>query len=523
MYGMLCALLATGLWLLLATYWELPVSTTHSIVGAVIGMSMVAAGPESVIWWKAGKAGQFPIGDSVARIIMSWLVAPVLTGFLALALFLFTRHAVLRRTRSFQLSLWLFPFYGFLTSFILTIFIIKKGFKGINVTWQGEKTDIGSVSWGVACAIGGMFGAVAATFAATVGIWVVKKKVARDLEEEQKEIKEAERAAEVAIEAELADMEAAEREAAADVPGSSSGVTPASLRAVRKSKIWSNLTTSANTDIHEVTQTDARIAQIHASAEVFDSKTERVFTYLQICTACMNSLAHGSNDVANAVGPLAAIYGAWQCTCVDSKFDVPRWILVIGGAGIVLGLALYGYKIMRVMGVKMAKLTPSRGYCVELSAATIVIIGSAFGLPLSTTQAMVGAVTAIGMLEGARGFNYLLLLKFFLGWVATLVIAGGTAAAFTAQGLYSPNNSASLARAEYGAAINATNANIATALAGMGRAEQAAAIANQTAVWAENVITSLGPQLCSMQQGLVFLYPQNASIYEPLAQCAPVV
>ena len=165
----------------------------------------------------------------------------------------------------------------------------------------------------------------------------------------------------------------------------------------------------------------------HANAEQFDRKTELSFKYLQVFTACCNSFAHGSNDVANSIGPYAGIYAVWQCTCVSSKSTVPVWILVVGGAGIVLGLATYGYKIMRVLGVKMTKLTNSRGaravagwccaqsllglcrrqssgfqpaartiarrcppaiagYCVELSSAIVVIVGSRYGLPLSTTQ-----------------------------------------------------------------------------------------------------------------------------------------
>lgn len=119
--------------------------------------------------------------------------------------------------------------------------------------------------------------------------------------------------------------------------------------------------------------------------------------------------------------------------------QVPAWILALGGLGIVLGLATFGYKIMQVLGVKMTRLTNSRGFCVELAAAITVILGSRYGLPLSTTHCIVGAVTGIGILEGSKGFNAILLVKFFLGWVATLIVAGFTSAAFMAQGIYSPN------------------------------------------------------------------------------------
>lgn len=128
-----------------------------------------------------------------------------------------------------------------------------------------------------------------------------------------------------------------------------------------------------------------------------------------------------------------------MCTCVTNKSAVPEWILVMGGLGIVVGLATLGYKIMRVLGVKMTRLTNSRGFCVELAAALTVIIGSRYGLPLSTTHCMVGAVTGIGILEGSKGFNAMILVRFFFGWVATLIVAGLTAALFSAQGIYTPN------------------------------------------------------------------------------------
>ena len=210
------------------------------------------------------------------------------------------------------------------------------------------------------------------------------------------------------------------------------------LVTMRKSRVWKTISASANTDIHEIVEHDAKLSAMHAHSEVFDDKTENAFKYLQVFTACANSFAHGSNDVANAIGPFAAIYGIWQCSCISETAGVPSWVLAMGGLGLVVGLATYGYKIMAVLGVKMTKLTNSRGYCVELGAAATVILGSRFGLPLSTTHALVGAVSGVGLLEGRGGFNGILLVKFFFGWVATLIIAGGTSAAFTAQGVYSP-------------------------------------------------------------------------------------
>ncbi len=251
--------------------------------------------------------------------------------------------------------------------------------------------------------------------------------------------------------------DAGEGAGAADTPegaaageGAKKNATPRMLQDMRKSKVWSALTAGVRADIHASSRRAGKIHDMHAAAEVFDSKTELSFRYLQVLSACANSFAHGANDVANAIGPLAAIYSIWQCTCVESKSTVPIWMFVIGGAGLVVGLATLGYKIMGALGVKMTKLTNSRGYCAELTAAIVVIVSSRYGFPVSTTQVITGAIAGIGVQEvlsaRMRGekdasirFNFRLLGKFFLGWIATLAIAGLTAAAFTAQGIYAPN------------------------------------------------------------------------------------
>ncbi|PSC75854.1 sodium phosphate symporter [Micractinium conductrix] len=438
MYGMLCAMLATGIWLIVATYLELPVSTTHSIVGAVIGMSMVAAGADSVIWSK--EKSSFPFLEGVSVIIISWFTSPLLAGLCGAGLFLFTRHAVLRRKNSYNKSLWMLPLFTFITVYIGCYYIIQKGPK------LASKVDDVTNAWISAC-----FAAGGALIAGLIGVPLIKRQVARDWEELEKAevIPELHQAGEKGKDMESGsdnDVAAAEPAAAA-----AANRTPAMLQDMRKSKIFGALTKSANFDVHGVISEDKSVHDVHANAEQFDRKTELSFKYLQVFTACCNSFAHGSNDVANSIGPFAGIYAVWRCTCVNSKSEVPVWILVVGGFGIVLGLATYGYKIMRVLGVKMTKLTNSRGYCVELAAALIIIIGSRYGLPLSTTHCMVGAVTGVGLVEAVSGrrpenagtgnkraFQWKLLLKFFCGWVATLFIAALTSAAFTAQGVYAP-------------------------------------------------------------------------------------
>ncbi|KAL4428574.1 hypothetical protein ABPG77_008886 [Micractinium sp. CCAP 211/92] len=467
MYGMLCAMLATGIWLIVATYLELPVSTTHSIVGAVIGMSMIAAGADSVVWSK--HKDTFPFLDGVSVIVISWFTSPILCAIAGAGLFLFTRHAVLRRKNSYKLSLWMLPLFTFITVYIGCFYIIQKGPKLAN------KVSNGKNAWISAC-----FASGGAIIAAVVGIPLIRRQVERDMEELEK----AEVIPELRTEArdKAKDVESASPEGSAkneplpDTPAVGAGHssrTPAALKDMRKSKIFGSvsgaLTKTANFNVHGVISEDKNVNELHNNAERFDRKTEVAFKYLQVFTAMCNSFAHGSNDVANSIGPFAGIYAVWRCTCVNSKSDVPTWILVVGGAGIVLGLATYGYKIMRVLGVKMTKLTNSRGYCVELASAIVVIIGSRYGLPLSTTHCMVGAITGVGIVEAVSGrrpegatatnkhaFNWLLLAKFFLGWVATLVVAALTSAAFTAQGIYAPYRLDTDARVSDAISLNQT-------------------------------------------------------------------
>jgi sodium-dependent phosphate transporter len=191
-----------------------------------------------------------------------------------------------------------------------------------------------------------------------------------------------------------------------------------------------------------------------------------------------NSFAHGSNDISNSVGPYAAIYFVWLHSSINmEESQVPVWILAIGGVGLVLGLLTYGYKIMRILGVKVTRLTNSRGFIVEISGAIVVMLCSRFGLPISTTHCLVGAVVGIGMLEGQQGLNWRLLFRFFIGWVATLVVVALTAAAFTAQGIYSPNNSTAGRRYQIDMYLQNTSAAISGLLEGSGVPANSAASA----------------------------------------------
>ncbi|CAN0011388.1 unnamed protein product, partial [Discosporangium mesarthrocarpum] len=194
-------------------------------------------------------------------------------------------------------------------------------------------------------------------------------------------------------------------------------------------------------DIHASVKDDAHVSAIHDNAEIFDPRTEEVFKYVQVFTAICDSFSHGANDVANAMGPFAAIYVVYTAGVVESSSELGDdafWILAIGGAGIVCGLAIYGYKIISAIGVKISKITPSRGFAIELGSAMVIIIGSRLEIPLSTTHCQVGATAGVALLEGSGGVNLAVLGKAVFGWIITLIVCALTTSLLFAQGAYAP-------------------------------------------------------------------------------------
>jgi len=546
MYMMLCAMLSAGLWLALATFLELPVSTTHSMVGSIVGASMIAAGADSVVWYSAPKGGDNPFPGGVVSIILAWIITPMIAALVAALLFVFTKVVVLNARNPFKMSLILFPLFTFITSWVITYFVIQKGVNG----WMKNETYTGSIADPPSCPPGGTTSKdpkvssdqttgegetcnlkdladievsitgctipdgtaawIAAVTAAVcsiivaIGLKLVVKLVDRDMAEYERMVAEVEQAK---VDEESPSGESGESggkhagQLSAQpsfIPGQKRGRTPAALADMRKSRVWKALSYGTDQNIHDVTETNAKIKHIHDGAQVFDVKTEFSFKYLQVITACANSFAHGANDVANSIGTFAAIYGVWDCTCAASKVQVPIWMFVIGGVGIVLGLATYGFKIMRALGVKLVKITNSRGYCAELTSSITVIVASRYGFPVSTTQVITGAITGIGLVEviSARMrkeaapsslFNWWLLLKFFCGWVATIVIAGLVAAAFTAQGIYAPYKNGVDTRAQFNAAFNEVNEGIANTLIVAGNVSDPSPAQTQAMEWGEQI------------------------------------
>ena len=324
--GMLSALLAAGTWLLIASWRGWPVSTTHSIVGAIVGFAAVGISFDAVAWPKVGK------------IAASWVVSPALAGTLSILIFTSVKLLVLDRQSPIQAAKKYLPIYMFLVGFLIASVTLIKGLKHVFKDHDISLTLIQTLG------IAAIFGVIVTICGASLLRKVVKRVEADNIDSQQ--------------------------------------------------------------------------------------KIENVFAILMIFTACAMAFAHGSNDVANAVGPLAAIIGVLENGAVTAKSMLPWWILLIGGLGIVLGLATYGYRVMKTIGEKITELTPSRGFAAELAAAGTVVLASTIGLPISTTHTLVGAVLGVGIAQGIASLQFKVIWKIIASWLVTIPVGAGLAILF---------------------------------------------------------------------------------------------
>ncbi|MGY8868945.1 MAG: inorganic phosphate transporter [Pseudomonadales bacterium] len=322
-FGMLSALLAAGIWLLIATHYGWPVSTTHSIVGAIVGFAAVGISVDAVNWAK------------VSKIVASWVVSPLTAGFFAFFLFRSVQKLILDTEDPFKNAKRYVPMYIFMVGFIISMVTFTKGLKHIGLDLSFTNSALISVGVGIITML--------------IGI-IMLRKVKVDV--------------------------------------------------------------AADRDYHF-------------------ASVEKVFAVLMMFTACAMAFAHGSNDVANAVGPLAAIVGVVGSGGeVAQKTAMPVWILLLGGGGIVAGLVMYGHKVIATVGNNITELTPSRGFAATLAAATTVVVASGTGLPISTTHTLVGAVLGVGLARGLAALNLRVVGTIFVSWVITLPAGAGLAIMF---------------------------------------------------------------------------------------------
>jgi len=311
-YGMLAALLAAACWLLIASSQGWPVSTTHSIVGAIIGFAVIGVGFDAVSWSKVG------------TIAMSWVVSPLVAGIIAYGIFTSIKALILVRRNPFERAKKYAPYYIFVAVSLIVLVTIFKGLKHVGLelpTW------------------------LAYSYALLAGIIV----------------------------------------------------TLLSKLVIDKLHI-----------------------DPQASRRFHYDRVEQVFAALMVVTACSMAFAHGSNDVANAIGPVAAVVTTVQAGTVTQEAGLPIWVLVIGGLGIVVGLGTYGVRVIKTVGTHITELTPVRGFAAEIAAAFTIVVASGTGLPISTTHTLVGAVLGVGMTKGVRAINLGVVRNIFVSWIITI-------------------------------------------------------------------------------------------------------
>ncbi|KAI9141091.1 phosphate transporter [Paraphysoderma sedebokerense] len=423
--AMVCSLIGSSTWVIFASSKGWPVSTTHSIVGAICGTVLVAFGAPSLKWGYTEKG--------IAFIASSWLLSPVVSGFVASGIFLFSKKFVLTAENSYQRAKVATPIYFFVAVAINVFYVTFESGLG-----KGAKPDYGLIAL------------ISLGISTAVALWArffYIPWIARIIENEEDlrfyhvmwihwvPTRPPKRSASLGLDEDEVDLE--KKLAQSSCSFREETPEPKSLFARLKKKLTKGL------EAEIVDYKKEEMSDIHNAAVRFDSKTEELYSFLQVLTACAASFAHGSNDVANAVGPLSTIWyiytnGDWPESA--NKVPVPLWILAFGGIAIDIGLVTYGYHVMRRLGNHITYQSPSRGFSMELGTSLTVLTASKIGLPVSTTHCLVGATAGVGLCNGSvKAINWKMLGTAFFSWIVTLPMAGSVAGAIFAIIIYSPH------------------------------------------------------------------------------------
>ncbi|HEU63796.1 hypothetical protein LCGC14_2188680 [marine sediment metagenome] len=365
--GMISALFATSVWLNLASYFKLPVSTTHAIIGAVIGFGAIIGGVHSVDWLL------------VLSIALSWIVTPLISGFIAFFVFTLLQKKILYAFSPIDATKKFIPVVVFFIFSFFAMSIIYGKLTTLKLNLSLQLSLFISIGIGLLCSI--------------VSYILVKR-----------------------------------------IKVTSCSVVyhhPSQLFSLEKAKkhlLRTHLTSKGDTkDRAEkmLEEIDSLIDEHREKKKYFEEtseyfKVEKAFGFLQMISLCLVAFAHGSNDVANAVGPIAAVIQTINLNKVQFASVIPYWILLLGSAGIVLGLATWGWRVVETIGHKITQLTPTRGFSAEFATAITILVASKLGLPISTTHALVGGILGVGLAKGLSALNLRTLRDIVLSWIITL-------------------------------------------------------------------------------------------------------
>ncbi|QVL57573.1 MAG: inorganic phosphate transporter [Simkaniaceae bacterium] len=368
LYGMISALTATALWLQVASYFGWPVSTTHAIVGALLGFGALAGGVHAVQW------------NEVGRIALSWVISPALSGLFAYLIFSTLQRKILFAMNPINATRRFIPVMIFIVLFVFTLSILFNGLGSFQVKFSlGETLLIGSAI--------GLVGAII-SFVILRKVYVpqtqtVSANTSQQVFSLNKAVRHLKR-------------------------------VKLSSKGERREQVGRLLD-----DVEEYAEEVREHSNLYTSSSDYKI-VEKMFASLQIMSAAYVAFAHGANDVANAIGPVAAALEIIKEGGLSFHSRIPAWLLGMGGIGIVVGLATWGWRVMETIGRKITELTPTRGFSAEFGAAITILIASKFGLPISTTHCIVGAVLGVGLARGLSALNLRVLRDIVLSWIITI-------------------------------------------------------------------------------------------------------
>ncbi len=369
--GMCGALLGTGLWLQIASFFGWPVSTTHAIVGAIVGFGGVAGGANAIQW------------EEVGSIALSWILCPVISGIIAYLMFSFVQKKILFALNPIRATKKIFPFLTFIFFGTLSLNLVFKGLGNIHMHLSFFQALVVAVGIGL--------------LAALITYTIIKKiPLSQD--------------------------------------AFPSKTTPYSVISLNKAikhlqRVRTSSDEETSTRVSEILDHVKELTATVRKETRFEERTsgyrdvEKMFITLQIFTACFIAFSHGANDVSNAIGPIAAVLDLVQNGTLSDISTIPPWLLAFGGVGIIFGLATWGWRVIETIGKKITQLTPTRGFSAEFGAATTILFASKLGLPVSTTHCLVGAILGVGLARGISSLNLITLRDIVISWIVTLPAA----------------------------------------------------------------------------------------------------